>query len=144
MYAAKRNLILVTLFTFFTACTREQHPVPNVFVDMYVNLNIPSSLQLQSPGGAIYHEGGYKGLIIYRRTLTNTTEDFVAYDRACPNDWEKECGRVFITKDMMYGYCGCDSAQFLLYDGSPLTGNESVPLKFYRTRLTGHTLHVFN
>jgi nitrite reductase/ring-hydroxylating ferredoxin subunit len=139
------TLILIPLLILLVfSCKREQHPVPTVHVDMYISLNIPSSQPLNSPGGAIYHEGGYKGLIIYRRTLTNSSEDFIAYDRACPNDWEKECGRISISKDMMYGICGCDSGQYLLYDGSAVGGNESVPLKFYRVRYLGNSLHVFN
>ncbi len=127
-----------------TSCRGERHPVPEVFVDIHIPLNIPSSLPLMSPGGAIYNEGGYKGLIIYRRTLSNSSEDFAAYDRACPNDWEKTCGRVFITDDMMYGYCGCDSAKYLLYDGSPMGENASVPLKFYRVQFFGNSIRVFN
>lgn len=138
------NTILFALAVLSLSCKRDQHPVPAVHVDMYVSLSIPSSQPLNAPGGAIYHEGGYKGLIIYRRMLTNSSDDFIAYDRACPNDWEKECGRISISKDMMYGICGCDSGQYLLYDGSAIGGNESVPLKFYRVRYLGNSLHVFN
>lgn len=126
------------------SCKRERHPVPEVFVDAYIPLNIPSSLPLMSPGGAIYHEGGYKGLIIYRRMLSNSSDDFAAYDRACPNDWERACGRINISSDMQFGYCGCDTAQYLLYDGSAVGNNQSVPLKFYRVQFLGNTLRVFN
>ncbi len=140
----KTTLFLFVVTVALMGCRREQHPIPEVFVDTYISLNIPSSLPLQNPGGAIYHEGGYKGLIVYRRFLSQSSEDFAVFDRACPVHWDRECGRIFIEDDMMYGYCACDSSQYLLYDGSAIGDNESVPLKFYRVRFMGNRLHVFN
>lgn len=144
MKPLRLTLIAFIITLIVLACRRDQHPIPEVFVDVYVSLNIPSSLPLQNPGGAIYHEGGYKGLIIYRRFLSNSSEDFAVYDRACPVHWDRECGRISIDKDMMFGSCPCDSAQYLLYDGSAIGDNESVPLKFYRLRFMGNRLHIFN
>ncbi len=139
-----RFLLIFSVSLILWACRRDQHPIPEVFVDIYVSLNIPSSLPLQNPGGAIHHEGGYKGLIIYRRFLSNRSDDFAVFDRACPVHWDQSCGRVSINEDMMYGSCACDSAQYLLYDGSAIGDNESVPLKFYRVRYHGNSLHIFN
>lgn len=139
----KRNILFLTFLT-FTSCTRETHNVPPAIVDEIIYLNLPSSLPLQSPGGWIYHIGGYKGLLIYRRFGNGNSEDFVAFDRTCPNHIENTCGIIEVENDNIWVRCPCDDRQYLLFDGTPANNNPSQPLRQYRVQFFGSTLRVFN
>src|SRR5690606_38868577 len=54
--------------------------VPNILVDVTLNLNQPTYQPINVVGGMIYfNEAGYRGLLIYRYSV----DEFRAYDRAC-------------------------------------------------------------
>lgn len=120
------------------------HQVPNVPVDEVIFLNLPSSQPLQSPGGWIYHPGGFRGLLIYRAFFNGNADDFRAFDRACPSHINESCGQVHVNDDNITSRCGCDSAGFILFDGTPVAGNQSLPLKQYRVQFFGNSIRVFN
>ncbi|WP_277028933.1 hypothetical protein [Thermaurantimonas aggregans] len=118
--------------------------VPNVVVDELIYLNLPSSAPLQSPGGWIYHPGGFRGLLIYRAFFNGNADDFRAFDRTCPNHVNQSCGRVSVLTDNVMTACECDSALFVLFDGTPAAGNRSQPLRQYRVQFFGNSIRVFN
>ncbi|MFN3951508.1 MAG: hypothetical protein ACK4KT_03780 [Thermaurantimonas sp.] len=137
----------ICAFTLFlTAACRgsEPHLVPNVPVDELIYLNLPSSAPLQAPGGWIYHPGGFRGLVIYRAFFNGNADDFRAFDRTCPNHVSQPCGRVFVNSDNVTLSCECDSARYILFDGTPASGNQSQPLRQYRIQFFGTSIRVFN
>lgn len=109
--------------------------IPNVFVQEFIYLSNPSSFNLNTPGGWIYHQGGYSGLVIYRRTFNNAFDEFIAWDRACPLHFNDPCGTMSVV-DNLYLECSCDKQRFLLFDGMPLDG-KAPQLKFYNTQFDG-------
>ncbi|KFD38727.1 hypothetical protein [Schleiferia thermophila] len=123
---------------------QRQHQVPNVPVDEVIFLNLPSSLPLQAPGGWIYHPGGFRGLLIYRAFFNGNADDFRAFDRTCPSHINEPCGLVHVSDDNIISRCGCDSAGYILFDGTPEAGNQSLPLKQYRVQFFGNSIRVFN
>lgn len=129
---------------FFLGCEDTvPQQIPNVFVDEYVYLNNPSSQPINFIGGWIYNPGGYKGLVIYRRYNNNDGNDWVAYERACPEHYNRECGQMDVIEDT-YLECTCDDTRFLLFDGSLIEGSSSYPVLTYRVDYLGDRLHITN
>ena len=116
---------------------------PNVGFEQYVYLNNPSSFPLTSPGGHLLMEGGYRGLIIYRRTLNGNSSDFGVYDRACPEHYDEDCSVLDISDDGLFAVCPCHGEEYLLLDGSP-SGNAKLPLHPYPAILNGDVLYISN
>jgi len=60
------------------SCSKDetkQPPIPEVVVNFYINPNSTEYLELNAPGGWIYVTGGYRGILIYRLSLT----EFLAF-----------------------------------------------------------------
>lgn len=128
------------------SCKKNQQPYfPNVGFEEYIYLNNPSSQDLQTVSGYIYHTGGYKGLIVFRRSFdpVQPENDFIAFDRACPEHFNEDCGSLEVDDDAIFAVCGCNQEKYLLYDGAPSDG-ASLPLRQYRVVLNGNVLVVSN
>ena len=65
-------------------------PVPDVPVNVEVNLNDIDNVALKQLGGYIYISGGVRGLIVYRKSQN----EYKAYDRNCTFEPEKTCAVV--------------------------------------------------
>lgn len=131
-------------FLFLAFCSNDlPQQIPNVSVNEYVYLNNPSSQAINFIGGHIYHLGGYKGLVIYRRYMNGDSNDWVAYERACPDHYARNCGLLNVEEDL-YLTCGCDQTQYLMFDGSVTKGSSTYPLVQYRVDLQGDKLHISN
>jgi len=141
-----RFLTLLTLLLFMVAsgCRKSNNNAfPNVRVEEYVYLSNPSNFDLTAPGGWIYHTGGYRGLIVYRRYVNGNQTDFGAYDRACPEHYADGCSKLDVDEDGTYAVCGCNGEKYLLLDGSP-TGGGQYPLMEYPTNFDGQVLYISN
>ena len=57
-------LIVPTLF--FVSCKEQNYPIPDVPVNMSINLDLPSYNALNAPGGYAYVTGGSRGIVVYR------------------------------------------------------------------------------
>lgn len=106
--------------------------IPNVAVNEVVYLSNPSSFNLQVQGGWVYNTGGYRGLVVYRKYFAQQFDDFIAYERACPQHFADGCGQMTVVDDI-YLECPCTGHQFLLFDGQPLDGGP-YPIRFYNTQ----------
>src|SRR5688572_22531461 len=84
-------LLIVTGFS----CGKNRSVIPNVLVDITVNVNNPSYMTLTAVGGFMYFSGGSRGIIAFR----NSTESFNAFDRHCPYEPEESCGVLTIQND---------------------------------------------
>lgn len=139
-------LPILTVFLILVApgCKKsQQFYFPDVPFEEYIYLSNPSNQDLQHPGGWVYHPGGYKGLIVFRRHLQGGAQDFGVYDRGCPEHYSEDCGRLEVSDDELYAVCPCDGARHLLIDGSPGQGAR-YPLRTYRVSLNGNVLYVRN
>lgn len=139
------SIILTTGLLLVASGCRKSQPdnFPNVAFETYVYLNNPSNNDLQVPGGWVFHDGGYKGLIIYRRQLSGAADDFGVYDRACPEHFSEGCGLMTISDDDLYAECSCQGEKYLLLDGSPVK-NASRGLKMYTGTLNSGVLYIRN
>ncbi|MDR2868636.1 MAG: hypothetical protein LBV46_03745 [Bacteroidales bacterium] len=122
-------------------CGPVNHPViPNTAVDFSIYIYDINYSPLLNYGGHVYVTGGIEGIILYR--VDEMT--IMAYDRACPYDWddgqswlEMEESNLLITDK----HCG---SLFNVLDGSVVKGPAKYPLKYYRTQFDGNRLRVYN
>lgn len=116
---------------------------PLVAIDEIVYLSNGTSQPLQTIGGSIFHNGGFRGLIIYRRFNNMDGRDFAAYDRACPQHYEEDCSRLEKSDDNLFVECPCHGERYLLFDGSP-DSSGSISLMEYRATSDGQTVRIRN
>jgi nitrite reductase/ring-hydroxylating ferredoxin subunit len=86
--------------------------------------------------------GGFdgNGIIIY-----NGGDDFYAYDRTCPYDYEVNGLSVKVKIDFTIATCPkCGTIYSLSASGTPASGVGRYPLKNYRTSFDGRFLRVWN
>lgn len=116
--------------------------VPNVLVDVFINMNLPTYQQLNIVGGTVFFDNaGYRGLVIHRFTL----DEFRAYDRACTYQPSEPCHVVEFDTASNLLECPCCNSRFSL-DGFPARGPAGINLRQYRTLYspTSNTLRVTN
>lgn len=141
----KKQLFFITFFILllFTGCNKDDKvktKIPYVFVDFTID---PKFNNLNNVGDVEVFTGGYRGIIIYRKSL----EEFVAYERTCTYDPEKECSKLYIDPGTnILAKDTCCGSTFLLLDGIPTAGPASIPLKQYRTSYdaVNSRLRVYN
>lgn len=141
-----RHLFILTLVFLMVAsgCKKNQNSnFPVVNVDEYIYLNNPESFNLSAPGGWVYHQGGYKGLVVVRRFLNNDQNDFAVFDRGCPEHFDENCGTLEVSDDNTFLTCSCNGEKYLLFDGSPSEG-ASLGMKQYGHTYNSGNVHVFN
>ncbi len=134
--------VLLSNIMFFLSCDENKNPIPNVYVDIYIDLTDPLYYDLQSVGGYVYITGGVNGILIYR----SSADEFSAYDRTCPYD--PDIGRVVVdnTNFNAIDSVGCKSEFSLLLGGTVSQGPAEFPLKAYNCiyDMNNQTLHIKN
>lgn len=136
----KSILFFVLLVFGCSGCKKSQTNIPHTPVDVYIDTKLPSYISLNIIGGWIYASGGYKGLIIYRRSQ----EAFNAYERACPYDPTADCSLVQVLKDNITAVDSCCGSQYIITDGNVIKGPSTFTLQQYQTSFDGTILHIFN
>lgn len=138
-----KKLFIALLFVsavLLTGCPVPYNPVPNTHVDFTIYPNDVMYYKLNTYGGYEYFTGGVNGIVIYR--LDEWT--FLAYDRACPYDWEEPDSRLFVAPDglrLVDSLCG---STYNILDGGVLSGPATYPARRYNTRYDGMKLRVYN
>jgi len=133
------SLIVIILFS----CKKDNQDdrIPNVTVSQTIYLNLPSYTVLNSVGNYVYISGGYRGIIVYRRSIS----EFVAYDRACPYDPTVSGALLEVDSNGLTTvdrHCG---SKFLLVDGSVNQGPATSPMKGYATQYDGNNqVYIYN
>ncbi|MBP5710190.1 MAG: hypothetical protein J6W84_04365 [Bacteroidales bacterium] len=125
----------------FGGCGGYKHAtIPEVDVNFTIYPNDASYAALNHIGGYMYFTGGVAGIVIYR--LDGGT--FLAYDRACPYDWEDKEAWIKVESSgltLIDEHCG---SRFNILDGGVIEGPAQFPLKCYKTRFDGMVLRVYN
>jgi len=133
---------IISINLLLTSCEeKEPFPIPNVPVNILLNLDLPSYQKLNAPGGWAYVAGGSKGIVVYRNF-----DEFVALDRHSTYDANNNCAiasvdslNYFILND------SCSDSQYNIQDGTVVTGPAKWGLKRYNTSWDGaYTVQIFN
>jgi len=140
-------IVLLAFSSVFSFCKKNKQVQDNIAyqtVNISININNPLSFPIQTVGGWMYIDGGVNGIIVYRKTGTNTPVDFVALERTStelPNNPDakvKVQSDGFTLKDTISG------AKWQIYDGGIISG-ASQNLRLYNAVFDGiNTLTIRN
>lgn len=134
-------LFLIITILPLASCKKDKYdPIPEPYVNFYLNISSTLYLNLTTVGGWENITGGYKGIIVYRKS----TEEFMAFERACPHDWQVDSGYISVDATGLKMKCKSCQSEFLIIDGSVLSGPSKYSLKAYKTEYDGQYLHVYN
>jgi nitrite reductase/ring-hydroxylating ferredoxin subunit len=153
---SKIIIFLITIVTVFCAvsCKKSKNdPIPDVYVDFYVNLSDPEFFVLSAATNykivtSLTNNWGAKssgfhnnGIIVYRSSL----DEFYAYDRTCPHDYVLDGSEIKVNVDFLNAICPkCSTNYSLDIGGTPVSGPGRYPLKNYKTSFDGTTVHVWH
>ena len=112
--------------------------IPDVPVNIYINLNEPAYFGLTVIGGYAYVNGGSRGIIVYRNS-----DEYKAYERHSPYQPEKACAIVEVDSTRSFGIDKCSGSRYYLIDGSVEKGPATIPLKQYFTSENQGTLRIY-
>ena len=131
--------ILISLF--LASCKEKNYPIPNVPVNLNINLDLPSYNALNAPGGFAYVNGGSRGIIVYRNF-----DNFVALDRHSTYNSEKECAVVDINPNNAFELIDtCSGSIYSILSGVVINGPAQYGLKQYNTYWDGaYTVNIYN
>ena len=125
----------------FCGCNGYEHEtIPNVKVNFTIYPDNVNYYNLNYIGGYEYLTGGVAGIIVYRIDYST----FIAYDRACPYDWEDPEAWLEVDESglmIVDPHCG---SRFNILDGSVIDGPAKYNLKYYRTSYDGRRLRIYN
>jgi hypothetical protein len=147
-------LFAATIAISLSSCSKNKNDViPDVPVDFTLDLMDPLFVNLTAIGSVTvdgntnnwgsYASGGYNGngIIIY-----NGGDEFYAYDRTCPYDYEINELSIKVNIDFTIAKCPrCNTIYSLSSFGTPASGVGRYPLKNYRTNFFyGRYVRVWN
>ena len=130
------------LLIVITGCSKEEkrNEIPVVSVSFVINPNSTEYLELNNEGGWVTLTGGYRGIIVYRKSIS----EFMAFERACPYDWELTDARIDVESSGLTAICPSCKSRYILLDGTPFAGPTHYPLNQYQTQFDGNLLYISN
>ncbi|MFH1320674.1 MAG: hypothetical protein ABII90_08480 [Bacteroidota bacterium] len=136
------SLLLLIILVSVLSCKKDKDAdvVPNVYVNIYIYMSDPDFVDLNAVGGWVYITGGSKGIVVYRYSM----EEFRAYDRHCTYQPSNGCERIEVESSGIIATDPSCGSQFVLTDGSVMTGPASILLKEYQAEFDGSLLHIYN
>lgn len=117
----------------------EETQIPNVLVNIEINLNELDNAPLQQIGGYIYVLGGVRGIILRRESQSV----YRAFEQNCPYQPLNTCAKVDMHSSEFYFEDVCCSSTFDL-TGFPTGGPVQFPLKQYSISISGDYLFIYN
>jgi hypothetical protein len=137
--SARKFFVVILFGLLISACRDNPDRVPNVPVDITINVNEPAWFNIQAVTGWVYITGGSRGIIIYRKSF----DEFVALERHVPYNVQDGCAAV-VTSDNVIVEDPCSGSQWIITDGSLIQGPASFNLTTYETIFTDPVLRIFN
>ncbi len=132
--------ILTLICLLFLSCQKEEDYIPNVMVDINLNLTLPEFSELQTIGNYIFITGGVKGIIVYHQSF----DIYKTYDRNCSYQPSLSCSKIDSVNSTI-AICNCCDSNFLLgQNGQTISGPAILPLKQYPNTFLGEFLHIYN
>ena len=124
-----------------TSCQNSQHPIPNVPVNVIINLDLPNYQQLNAPGGHAYVNGGSRGIVVYRNF-----NEFVALDRHSTYNHTDDCAIVFVdTLNPFQLLDTCSGSRYNIMNGIVEEGPAQYGLVRYNSNWDGaSTVTIYN
>jgi nitrite reductase/ring-hydroxylating ferredoxin subunit len=138
-------LIPLFLITIIIGCHKDSPTatsgVPNVAVNISVDVYAGGYSSLLVIGGWLYVTGGYDGIILF----CNGNGSYLAFDRGCPYDCETNTKAIVnVQASGITAVCPVCGTTYSLYSGTITKGPGSIALRQYRTSFDGTYLTVTN
>ena len=102
----KYILFTSVLIALFFSCKSDKNNsgvIPDVYVDLQLNLSNVEYQPLQTTNGYVHINGGARGIIVYR----SSSNSFYAFERNCPNSPNAVCAQVSVDSSSLYIQCSC-------------------------------------
>lgn len=134
------SLLFIFHFSFFnSSCSRDNVCNTPFGEGATIDINMPDFAALQSVGGTVTVNRGYKGIFVRRVSYG----EFVAFECACPNDHEERLMPLEGWDGAVLECTVCGSKYETNY-GQPLEGAASgCPLYEYATHFDGYNLTIY-
>jgi nitrite reductase/ring-hydroxylating ferredoxin subunit len=141
-FLVRKLYFLLFVILISAGCKKEEPPpeIPNTYVNFTIDPNGTQYINLNVVNGWETVTGGYKGILIFRKS----TNEFVAFERACPHDPQVSGAQVRVETSGVTCVCPSCASKYILTDGTPFEGPSRYPLKQYTTYYDGVLLHVTN
>lgn len=142
-------LIVVFVITFCSSCKKKNKTVQDNIAYQTVNItmfpNDPLNFKLQTVGGWMYINGGVNGIIVYRKTMTNSPTDFVALERTSTSLPDDPDARVKVQSDSFTLKDTISGSKWQIVDGALISGPATQNLRSYNAIFDGNnTLTIRN
>jgi len=124
----------------FSNCRDAEQVVPNVPVDIALDLNLPIYAPLNTVGNHIVVSGGSLGIIVYRLSI----DEFKAFDRHCTFNVPEQCRVTVDNSNIQAEDIDCCGSVFSIIDGTVQSGDAFVPLREYRTTFFNNVVSITN
>jgi hypothetical protein len=116
-----------------------EHTIPDISVNIDIDINLAQYNDLNFIGGWVYLNGGYNGMIVHRSTV----DIIAAYDRQAPYLVSDHC-QLDVDSGGVTCKDPCSGSKWILFDGQLVKGPATYPLKQYTTSFDGVRLSITN
>lgn len=137
-----RKLLLLLTIAIFYSCEKNEvlDLLPTLSVNISIDRNLPQYIDLQTPSGWAYTNGGLRGILVLNTGIG--TPPFKAFDRACPNN---DCPAPMNFDGSLKMKCTCDDSEYSIIDGSPQTSGHKQFAREYKVNVSsGSILNIRN
>ena len=144
-YTSFRQFSTIIGLIFILSCSKDEQQaataVPNVNVNEKININDPEYTSLGNIGGAVYINGGSKGIVLYRESQ-NVVK---AYERHCTFDATEVCSQLDLDiNTRQLNDFDCCGSIFSIINNTIFQGPATRPLIEYDVSFDGMVVHVTN
>ena len=134
------GFLLLALVLIASGCRdRNTNRVPDVPVNIAINIYQPDFFNLTVPSGWVYITGGSRGIIVFR----TSNNEFVALERHSPYQPEDNCA-VVVDDDNVLVSDPCSDSQWLISDGTIVQGPTTFALETYQASFQDPILYITN
>lgn len=141
-----KSLVLILCFLQSNSCKDSYNPVQGEADFWITDINTdPEYKALTGIYAAVNVKGGIGGVLVMRTKYEGSIDDFSAFDRACPYEYEDDrLIKVEWTKDdPLYATCPDCKSRYNLIGRSVESGPSKYPLYTYECDYNGNDIHVY-
>jgi len=142
----KNAFMFFAILFSFPSCEQPEDYIPYVYVNWEVYLsNISNSNLRIAPSYKIIPDQGVNGIVLYRQSMMEGSDDFIAFDLTCTFQPADNCV-LSIDSSGFILECPCCDSEFFITDGFPSSPPAQWRLKEYRTSYNSITkvVRIYN
>ena len=133
IFSLKYIPILLIISFSFNSCEEPEDYIPYVYVNWKVYLANTSNSNLRiAPSYKIIPDQGVNGIVLYRQSMLEGNDDFIAFDLTCTYNPADNCVLTVDSSGFILE-CPCCDSEFFITDGFPSAPPAKWRLKQYRT-----------